>query len=790
MTDLTQLSLFEVLINDKYKESLLNYLATIKNVQIRELEIKKERKEEEISTIEKIKTLRTNLISLFNKLEIEEINLEQEKKVEFRVTSLYNLIGYLSDEVKYYDNRLAELNEYQTNAQIELENLKILRGCYKFLERYEINREKLQIFNFFHFKVFTTFSKNIPNLELTIDTLPFPTIYQKEDLGDDNVVFFLIYPANQEETIFKEFKILHTNEISLLKKYITNQGINFKRLEKEIDLISKNISRLQSEKDSIRDNNLLKFFAFKETLENIEIYNWSERQFLKTSSSNSLLTFYIPSTYTKQVREELSRIFQDKIKMDIIEITKKVIRIEEESKRESEEVHEIDQRELDVAERFVDTKDLKNKAPTIMKHKSKFVGHFEFLTKLYGVPTYSEIDPTIFVAISFPILFGIMFGDIGQGLALLIVGLVGAKLYKNKKETRYHFSYIIAYCGIGAIVAGLAYGEWFGGHEIFGFHLTPLLLNPLDNIFLIFIFALFVGIIQICLGWFIQFINYWKLGKKYLAVTDSLFKIWILVGAGFLTRILFFEFSVDIFGWLAPPYPIIWYLGIPIIALLISKPIGRMIGVSYLKHESYKSLMTEGTMEAFELVLSSLSNVASYARLLALEMAHIGLMLTFTDLIALITKPELLTDQILGVIVGGLIVGIVGFILIRRYKFLGLLLGAILGVILGYFFGGYQITVTVALIASNITVMALEGLLVFIHDLRLHFYEFFSKFYQGSGIEFKSFMISEEYSKIFFEVKEKEDKISEELEKLINPQDKKDLDKARSEVISKFIKET
>ena len=790
MTDLTQLSLFEVLINDKYKESLLNYLATVKNVQIRELEIKTERKEQELSTIEKIKKLRTNLISLFNKLEIEEINLEPEKKIEFKVTSLYNLIGYLSDEVKYYDNRLAELNEYQTNAQIELENLKILNGCYKFLDSYGINREKIQIFNFFRFKVFTTFSKNIPNLELTIDTLPFPTIYRSKEIGEDHIAFFLIYPTNQEEIIMKELKLLHTNEISLLKKYITTQGINFKRLEKEIDLISKNISRLQTEKDSIRDNNLLKFFAFKETLENIELYNWSERQFLKTSSNNSLLTFYIPSTYSKKVREELSRIFEDKIKMDIIEITKTVIRIEEQSKKESEEVHEIDQKELDVAERFVDTKNLKNKAPTIMRHKSKYVGHFEILTKLYGVPTYAEIDPTIFVAISFPILFGIMFGDIGQGLALLIVGLLGAKLYKNKKVTRYHFSYIIAYCGIGAIVAGLAYGEWFGGHEIFGFQLAPLLINPLDNIFLVFVFALFVGIIQICVGWFIQFLNYWKQGKKYLAFTDSLFKIWVLISAGFLLRIFYFELSVDIFAWIAPPYPILWYLGIPLIALLISKPIGRMIGISYLKHESYKSLMTEGTMEAFELVLSSLSNVASYARLLALEMAHIGLMLTFTDLIALITEPELAINLITGVILGGLIVGIVGYIAIKRYRFLGLLLGAILGVIVGYFLGGYQITVTVTLIASNITVMALEGLLVFIHDLRLHFYEFFSKFYQGSGIEFKSFVINEEYSKIYFEVKEKEDKISEELEKLINPQDKKDLDKARSEVISKFIKET
>ncbi|MBY9021960.1 MAG: hypothetical protein KGD67_12970, partial [Candidatus Lokiarchaeota archaeon] len=102
MTDLTELSLFEVLINDNYKDSLLNYLATLKNVQIRELGIKEEKKEKELGITEKLKKVRNNLISLFNKLEIEDINLLQEDKVEFKVTSLYNLIGYLSDETEYY----------------------------------------------------------------------------------------------------------------------------------------------------------------------------------------------------------------------------------------------------------------------------------------------------------------------------------------------------------------------------------------------------------------------------------------------------------------------------------------------------------------------------------------------------------------------------------------------------------------------------------------------------------------------------------------------------------------
>jgi len=57
--------------------------------------------------------------------------------------------------------------------------------------------------------------------------------------------------------------------------------------------------------------------------------------------------------------------------------------------------------------------------PTIMKH-SKFLNPFENLVRLYGVPNYYEIDPTIIIAITFPLLFGLMFGDIGQGLVLML----------------------------------------------------------------------------------------------------------------------------------------------------------------------------------------------------------------------------------------------------------------------------------------------------------------------------------------------------------------------------------
>ena len=61
--------------------------------------------------------------------------------------------------------------------------------------------------------------------------------------------------------------------------------------------------------------------------------------------------------------------------------------------------------------------------PTKISH-NRFVKPFEELTKLYGLPHYDELDPTPFMAITFPIIFGLMFGDIGHGLILLVGGLI------------------------------------------------------------------------------------------------------------------------------------------------------------------------------------------------------------------------------------------------------------------------------------------------------------------------------------------------------------------------------
>jgi V/A-type H+-transporting ATPase subunit I len=344
-----------------------------------------------------------------------------------------------------------------------------------------------------------------------------------------------------------------------------------------------------------------------------------------------------------------------------------------------------------------------------------------------------------------------MFGDIGHGLVLILSGLIGVLVYRKKKSRDFiNFCWIILYCGIGAVIVGFLYGEFFGMHEIKLFntvymHLEPMripilnitLYNPLDNIMSVFKFAVLVGVFHLNLGWFVQFLNYWKQHRKFLGISDSLIKILLLTGG----TILIFMYGFDVYTWLEPPYPILLPL-IPGILLIVLKPFGKIFRLSYMKEESIGGLIGEGTMESFETLLSIMSNVASYIRLLALALAHISLMVAITAMGDLFPGGDVVSDTVN---------------------------------IIGSIFG-------------NMIVILLEGLLVFINTIRLHFYEFFFKFYQGSGVNYIPFYLDDRYSEIVFQVSSIKDVISEEIEKEIESKTtQKDIIEAEKLVSKKYL---
>ena len=742
-----QMCLFEIITFEKNKNQLLNQISKYNDIHIKskpQSEFDEKAKEED-SLLKLIEKLRYDMHELLSEL---DINAEQDfsglkiqKRRNFVVNDLKQLLKNLIEEINFYLKRINELESYITKARLELEQRETIKQVYSFLDQFGLNKLTINHFEQLNFKVFTTFNKNLETIRNMFDFSEFPCFYKIHHISNDRIILFIIYPNSNEKDLEERINYIFAEEVPVLKKYLSYGGVNIERIQKEISFIKKTINKYQNEISQIREQNIKKFAAINEVVQNIEEYNWADRQFERISSERVALRFFIPLNRKEKIRRDLEKKFSDKIKMHCTDISKKEKVVEKKIRKLEKARKEMNQESE--KQNPEEEEDLREETPTIMNNFS-FFKPFETITKMYGTPSYSEVDPTPFIAITFPLIFGLMFGDIGHGLCLIIAGLIGAFIFKGKKENYYNFSFIILYCGIGAMFGGFLYGEFFGENQIFGTPLAPVKIgsivfhNPLENIMTIFIFTVVLGMIHINLGWALQFINYWRHSRKFLAFSDSLLKILLLTGGA----ALIFLFGLDINSWLQFPYPILLPL-IPGLLLIVLKPIGKIAGVSYLKDESMMELITESSMETFETVLSVLSNVLSYVRILALLLAHIALMISIQAIIGILDTSNVFM-QILSVI---------------------------------------------GLIAGNFIVIIFEGLLAFLNTIRLHFYEFFFKFYQGNGMEFRPFYLNYEYSQLIFENDESVDVISEEIEKEISVENAEaNLRRAIDYISEKYLK--
>lgn len=322
---------------------------------------------------------------------------------------------------------------------------------------------------------------------------------------------------------------------------------------------------------------------------------------------------------------------------------------------------------------------------------SKFLKPFQMLVNTYARPRYGELDPTILIAITFPILFGAMFGDIGQGLVLAVLGwLMGrGKILKSMAS----LGDLIMICGISATFFGFLYGSIFGFEEdvhIFGMELRPLWISPIHHILDILIVAIGAGVVLLILGFLIGIFNYARSGN-----TGHL-----LFGhngiAGLLLYVSLLGMGASMLG--AIPVPSIVFIvltAIAAIALMFSEVFIHLVeGHRPLFEGGFLTYLIQAGVELFEVIISLLSNTLSYVRVGAFAVAH-----------------------------GGLSAAI--FILAELFSgFLGPI--------------GYWLVV----ILGNVFIVGFEGLIVGIQTMRLSYYEFFGKFFTGGGMRFEPLVLN------------------------------------------------
>lgn len=159
-----------------------------------------------------------------------------------------------------------------------------------------------------------------------------------------------------------------------------------------------------------------------------------------------------------------------------------------------------------VSVEFSDGKKEIKKSPPVKLKNCFLAKPFEFYTEMYGVPKYNEIDPTLFVAITYIILFGIMFADVGQGICLSIVGLLMWKIKKMK------IGKILFPCGITSAIAGLVFGSVFGFEHLldpmykalFGFDEKPIEVMAPEMTNILIMGAIGIGVVLLIIAMFLN----------------------------------------------------------------------------------------------------------------------------------------------------------------------------------------------------------------------------------------------------------------------------------------------
>ncbi len=324
-----------------------------------------------------------------------------------------------------------------------------------------------------------------------------------------------------------------------------------------------------------------------------------------------------------------------------------------------------------------------------------FLSPFHMLVKNYAMPEYGTIDPTPFVSLLYFIMFGLMFADFGHGLVIFLAGFAGTLTLKKKNPGYYSLSNILVWCGTSAMLFGALFGSyfgtplfpplWFNYHAIVAGHGggNPMFNDINDILFLTMLF----GIAVISLGLLMNWIN---LVKKRDWAKLFVEKRGLLGGYMYACGIYVCFYMADHgFKTLPPLIELVFMVFLPSFVFFLKSPVEFFIHRKNHPETTKIGVMTivnffiEWFVEMLEVYSGYLSNTLSFLRVAALGIAHVSLVVVF--------------DQLSGS-AGGL-----GFIV--------LLLGHAL-------------------------IIGLEGLSAGIQSLRLNYYEFFSKFFTGTGVPY------------------------------------------------------
>ena len=548
------------------------------------------------------------------------------KELEIFATNTAKEIDALVDDREFINEQLIEakesLNDTKHFVGLGVETEKLLTLKYlktRFGRLPKESYEKLSAY------------KDNPYIDFTICT---------EDKSHYWGVYFA--PINSCGEIDRIFSGLYFEKCDVLGVNDTPR-VHLQKLEELVPKLEAKLSEAQKRLDSYLDMHAERITRYLSKLEELYLYAKIRTKALQYNRS-FIIVGWVPTEFAKPLKRRLKKISSVSVELS-------------DAKKEIE------------------------KSPPVKLKNCFLAKPFEFYTEMYGVPKYNEIDPSLFIAITYIIIFGIMFADLGQGICLSIAGLLMWKLKKMK------IGKILFPCGISSAVFGTFFGSVFGFEHLldpmykslFGLEEKPFEVMASQNTNTIIMSAIGIGVLLLIIAMFLNV--YTSIRQKNYG--RALFSTSGVAGIVFYGSVVFGLVGQLFLGLniLTLPY-VLCLIVLPFILIFFGEPLTNLVNSEPdWKPESWGGYIVENLFESIEVILSYVTNTMSFLRVGAFVLVHAGMMMVVF---------------VLAETVGGV---------------------------------GYWPIV----VFGNALVMVLEALLVAIQVLRLEYYEMFSRFYSGEG---------------------------------------------------------
>ncbi len=598
------------------------------------------------------------------------------KKKKYEIDEIENMITDLEKTPDIISKAAAMLEE-NANINRSLEEYRTLKDALKVANKLNVDLSNFGLMNHFYANLFVINSSDYGEIERTLENIP---IFKYELESKEKLAIIIISDSDDSVKILKVMRSFNSNPFSIPKGFPQIPSEAYSLAESKIKELSdkqKSISKeISSITRKVRGEILVMHensFVVKEVLETLRKPGGTK--------NFAVIQGFIPKKMEKKFKQ----------------ITNQWTSITEEIKDQ----------------------EISTEPPTHLDNP-RWVKTFEVITDSQGIPKRGEFDPTWMIALMWPIFYGLMFADLGHGSLLMGLGL----LFKFKGQGNLsRWGMLLAISGGAGAIAGIFQGE------MFGFHLEHLVVfesllhegGPLhsidwligvisvaeltfEQVIMILKVSIFLGVVHLGWAFILRIHNYWRTGDKDTMIFEAIPNLfmWLgvfavmmgAIGSGYDVMNMYSKIHTEAVPWITVivgDWAVVWLVvRIAVIVIIVSMVMMIIGGLKHnKKHPDAGGDMVSVIMEVFlGKSIECLAHTISYARIGIMLLVHAALLLTVN----------------------------------KAYESMG---------------GLDSPTALVLIVGGQIGIMMIEGLIVYIQSLRLHLYEFFTKWYYGGSQPFK-----------------------------------------------------